>query len=103
VRPRIAIAVAAVAWDNYWALVQDAERIRVVLGRPAEKTAQLVRGDRGRAGAHPPGEQLEEPTKPNVIEHGRGLDDLGRRLLLTRIHDAAQAVGEVVRKLTHVL
>ena len=33
--PRLALAVAAVAWDNYWALLEDAERIRGVLGRPA--------------------------------------------------------------------
>ena len=38
VRPRLALAVAAVAWDNYWALLEDAERIRVVLARPAEET-----------------------------------------------------------------
>jgi len=38
VRPRLALAVAAVAWDNYWALIEDAERIRVVLARPAEET-----------------------------------------------------------------
>ena len=38
VRPRLALAVAAVAWDNYWALLEDAERIRVLLARPAEET-----------------------------------------------------------------
>ena len=38
VRPRLALAVAAVAWDNYWALLEDAERIRVVLARPVEET-----------------------------------------------------------------
>jgi hypothetical protein len=43
VRPRLALAVAAVAWDNYWALVQDAERIRVVLGRPAEENGAVRR------------------------------------------------------------
>jgi len=30
-RPDVAIAIAGVAWDNYWALVQDAERIREAL------------------------------------------------------------------------
>jgi len=37
VRPRVALAVAHVAWDNYWALLEDAERISAVLGRPAEE------------------------------------------------------------------
>src|SRR6185295_15736925 len=37
VRPRLALAVAAVAWDNYWTLLQDAERIRSVFARPAEE------------------------------------------------------------------
>ena len=39
VRPRVAIAVARVAWENYWNLVEDAERIREVVSvaraRPA--------------------------------------------------------------------
>src|SRR2546430_317778 len=35
VRPRLALPGAAVAWGNYWALIEDAERIRVVLARPA--------------------------------------------------------------------
>jgi hypothetical protein len=43
VRPGLALAVAAVAWDNYWALLQDAERIRAVLGRPVEETAAARR------------------------------------------------------------
>jgi hypothetical protein len=43
VRPLLAIAVADVAWDNYWALLQDAERIRSVLGRPAEENVAALR------------------------------------------------------------
>ena len=43
VRPRLALAVAAVAWDNYWALVQDAERIRTVFVRPAEENGAARR------------------------------------------------------------
>jgi len=39
VRPRIAIAIARVAWENYWNLVEDARRIRELIsfsnGRPA--------------------------------------------------------------------
>ena len=31
VRPRAAFAVATVAWENYWNLLQDAERIRDVI------------------------------------------------------------------------
>jgi hypothetical protein len=39
VSPQVAIAVAAVAWENYWALLQDAERIKDALGaRPSEET-----------------------------------------------------------------
>jgi hypothetical protein len=30
--PQVALAVAAVAWDNYWALLQDAERIKDAMG-----------------------------------------------------------------------
>jgi hypothetical protein len=38
VGPQVAIAVAAVAWENYWALLQDAERIKDALGlRPSEE------------------------------------------------------------------
>ena len=44
VRPRIAVAVARVAWDNYWNLVEDAERIRGLLspsrGRPAGENGE---------------------------------------------------------------
>ena len=43
VRPRLALAVAAVAWDNYWTLFQDAERIRAVFGRPAAETGAALR------------------------------------------------------------
>jgi len=43
VTPRLAIAVAGVAWDNYWALLQDAERIRNVLGRPAGESVAAPR------------------------------------------------------------
>jgi hypothetical protein len=35
VRPRIAIAVARVAWENYWNLLEDGERIRELIGRLA--------------------------------------------------------------------
>jgi hypothetical protein len=39
VSPQVALAVAAVAWENYWALLQDAERIKDALGpRPSEET-----------------------------------------------------------------
>jgi hypothetical protein len=35
-RPQVAIAVSTVAWNNYWTLQQDAERIKHALGaRPA--------------------------------------------------------------------
>ena len=43
VRPLVAIAVAEVAWDNYWALLQDAERIRSVFARPAEESVAALR------------------------------------------------------------
>ena len=43
----LAVAVAAAAWDNYWTLVQDAERIKsrlnVVRGRLAGGTAEARR------------------------------------------------------------
>ncbi|HEY6116664.1 MAG TPA: hypothetical protein VI172_11955 [Candidatus Dormibacteraeota bacterium] len=38
-RARLALAVATAAWDNYWMLLQEADRIRIVLGRPAEESA----------------------------------------------------------------
>ena len=31
VKPRLALAIARAAWDNYWLLVQDAERISALL------------------------------------------------------------------------
>jgi hypothetical protein len=40
---RLALAVARAAWDNYWKLLQEAERLRSVLGRPAEETAAAHR------------------------------------------------------------
>ena len=44
VRPRIAVAVATVAWDNYWNLVEDAGRIRELVkvsrGRPAGENGE---------------------------------------------------------------
>jgi hypothetical protein len=42
-RARLAVAIAAAAWENYWKLVQEAERIRTVLGRPAVETAAARR------------------------------------------------------------
>ncbi|HSS60796.1 MAG TPA: hypothetical protein VLK30_05010 [Candidatus Limnocylindrales bacterium] len=39
VKPLLALAIARAAWNNYWLLVQDAERIRQQLsGRPAGET-----------------------------------------------------------------
>jgi hypothetical protein len=45
VRPGTALAVAAAAWDNYWMLVQDAERLSLTGGpaRPAEGSAAAPR------------------------------------------------------------
>jgi hypothetical protein len=44
VRPRIAVAIARVAWENYWNLVEDAERIRELVsvsrGRPAGENGE---------------------------------------------------------------
>lgn len=38
VRPRVAVAIARVAWENYWNLVEDAERLHAIVsvspGRP---------------------------------------------------------------------
>lgn len=42
-RARLALAVATAAWDNYWMLLQEADRIRIVLGRPAEESAAARR------------------------------------------------------------
>ena len=42
-RARLALAVATAAWDNYWKLLQEADRIRIVLGRPAEGSAAARR------------------------------------------------------------
>jgi hypothetical protein len=43
-RPRIAVAIARTAWDNYWNLVEDAERIRVLVrlspARPAGENGE---------------------------------------------------------------
>ena len=43
----MAVAVAGIAWDNYWALLQDAERIKArirrVSGRPAGGTSAARR------------------------------------------------------------
>jgi hypothetical protein len=38
-RARLALAVARAAWDNYWKLLQEAERLRNALGRPAGEIA----------------------------------------------------------------
>lgn len=41
VRPLLALAIARAAWDNYWLLVQDAERIR---GRLSAELGRLAGG-----------------------------------------------------------
>jgi hypothetical protein len=45
VRARIAVAVARVAWENYWNLVEDAERIREMLSASRARLA----GESGEA------------------------------------------------------
>jgi len=39
----------------------------------------------------------------DVVEHRRGLDDLGRGVALVRIQDSGQAVRKVVWQLAHGL
>jgi len=42
---------------------------------------------------------VEEAAEPDVVEHRGRLDDPGRGLVVRRLQDLAQALGEVVRQL----
>ncbi len=64
-----------------------------------QKAAEFVGPDRGVRAAHPGCERLEKAAQAHVVEHRGRLDDLGHGLLLCRIDDPGQLVGEVVRKL----
>jgi hypothetical protein len=48
-KPHLALAVARTAWNNYWMLVEDAERIRERLA-----AAPRVPPGRGTVAARPP-------------------------------------------------
>jgi acetyl-CoA synthetase len=45
------------------------------------------------------GEQPQEASQADVVEHRRSLDDLGRRLVLPRVEDARQVVRKPIGKL----
>src|SRR6266566_2829081 len=68
-----------------------------------QEASQLLGPDRRIRRADARREQLKEAAQPDVVQHGRGFNDLGRGLAMLRIEDPAQAVGEVVRQLAHRL
>jgi len=68
-----------------------------------EELPQLLGSDRRIRGANAGREQLQEAAEADVVQHRRGLDDLGHDVTVSWIEDAAQAVREVVWQLVHGL
>src|SRR3989475_7871821 len=68
-----------------------------------EELPQRLGCDRRSRRASAGREQLQEAAEADVVQHGRGLDDLGHDLTVSWIEDAAQAVREVVWQLAHGL
>src|SRR6266480_4652568 len=68
-----------------------------------EELPQLLGSDRRVRSANSGREQLHEAAEADVVEHGRGLDDLRRGFAMLWIEDAAEAVREVVWQLAHGL
>jgi len=68
-----------------------------------EELSQLVGPDRCARGAHARGEEAQEAAKPDVVEHGRRLDDLGGGIAVRRLDHAGERVGEAVRQAIHRL
>src|SRR6266581_7261200 len=68
-----------------------------------EELPQLLGSDRRTRSANSGREQLQEAAEADVVQHGRGLDDLRRGFAMLRIEDAAEAVREVVWQLAHGL
>src|SRR5438093_7776551 len=68
-----------------------------------EELPQLLGSDRRVRSANSGREQLHEAAEADVVEHGRGVDDLRRGCAMLWIEDAAEAVREVVWQLAHGL
>ncbi|TME66303.1 MAG: hypothetical protein E6I50_10715, partial [Chloroflexi bacterium] len=72
--------------------------------RPAARDSGSARARQAAAGAgvrgaDTGGEELQEAAKADIVEHGRGFDDLGGGLRLGRVQHPRQRGGEVVGQL----
>lgn len=63
--------------------------------RSPQESLELVVPDRRRRQPHPLGEQLEKSAQAFVIERGRGLNDLRRRVAVARLKDTGELIREV--------
>jgi len=64
---------------------------------------ELVGPGRWAGGAYARGEEAQEAAKPDVVEHGRRLDDLGGGVAVRGLDHAGERVGEAVRQAIHRL